>query len=311
MLTPAYIRAVELLQAQSRSPDATVRANCVEALESSNDPRALQVINHGLNDPEWVVRFASAMAAGKRKAQSTLPTLESLVTGDTNGSVRAACIYALARMDRTTHMVDLATLLLDRDPSTRANAAMVMGMLGNDSAIIVLQGRRDEQDIRVRFEITAAMARLGDLASQQIIVSWAVNRYAEDQWNAMMVCGDLPAAIAMSPLLLGLEPAPAQLPPGEADQVRTLTTRRQLVAARSLAKLHNGAGSKVAIDNLKNPIPGMRALALLALGEMLTPEQLPGIIESLGDPDEGVKRAAAAAIVTVFAVTTRHPLMGA
>jgi HEAT repeat protein len=301
MTTPAFIRAVGFLQEQSRSPEPAVRANCIEALQTANDPRALQVIDQRLNDPAWVVRFAAAMAAGRRKALTVLPTLETLATADNNGSVRAASIYALNRMGRSKNMPALAQLLADPEPSTRANTAMVLGMLGEPSAIGLLDSRRDDPDIRVKFEITAAMARLGDEPSQQVIVGWALNRFAEDQWNAMMVCGDLPRSVASSPLLLGLEPAPAKLPAdvGE-EQVHMLTARRQLVAARSLAKLGNGAGARVAIDNLQNPEPGLRALALLALGDMLTPAQLPGIVGFLNDPDDGVKRAAAAAIIEVF-----------
>jgi hypothetical protein len=149
--------------------------------------------------------------------------------------------------------------------------------------------------------MTSALARLGDEPAQQVVVGWAVNRFAEDQYAAMTVCADLPRSVAESPLLLGLDPVPAKLS-ADADPalVKELTTRRQLVAARSLAKLRNGSGSKVAIDNLQNPVANLRALALLALGEMLTPAQVPGIEGSLQDPDDSVKRAAAAAIIEVF-----------
>src|SRR5438874_1061292 len=83
---------------------------------------------------------------------------------------------------------ELALALQSKDPETRANTALVLGYLGDASAIPLLQQERDEPDIRVRFEITAALARLGNEAAQQVIVGWAVNRYAEDQWNAMTVC---------------------------------------------------------------------------------------------------------------------------
>lgn len=311
MESPAYVKAVAMLQTDARSPDPTVRANCIEALQLSRDPRAVVIIEQGLRDEQWVVRFAAAMAAGKRKAKSTLPALETMATHDPNESVRVAAIYALKRMDRTSRMSDLARMLESPDPSVRANTAYVLGILGDPSAIGLLEAHRNDADIRVRTELTSALARLGDPQAQTVVAGWAVNRFAEDQYNAMTVCADLPLMVSESPLLLGLQPMPelpVDMTPADRAGVQERTTRRQLVAARSLAKLRNGSGSKVAIDNLQNPTPNLRALALLALGEMLTPAQLPGIYAYLDDPNENVKRAAAAAVINVF--ERQGPLAG-
>lgn len=301
MESPAYVKAVALLQTQSRSSDPIVRANCIEALQLSRDPRVQSIVEQGLRDDEWIVRFSAAMAAGKRKSRVTLPALETMAGNDPNGSVRVAAIYGLKRMDRPQRMNDLVAALGSADPSVRANTALVLGLLRDNSAVPLLETVRNDPDVRVRTEVTSALARLGDTAAQEVVVGWAVNRFAEDQYAAMMVCADLPQSIAESPLLLGLEPVPAKISAGaDPATVQDLTTRRQLVAARSLAKLRNGSGSKVAIENLQNPSPNLRGLALLALGEMLTPQQVPGIEAFLNDPDEGVRRAAAAAIIEVF-----------
>jgi len=58
----------------------------------------MDIIEQGLHDPEWVVRFAAAMAAGQRKAAEVRPVLNTLVTTDPNLSVRAGCVYALRRL---------------------------------------------------------------------------------------------------------------------------------------------------------------------------------------------------------------------
>ncbi len=302
--SPTFDKALIILQTQAHSGDPTVRANCIEALQVSHDPRAMEVIEQGLHDDEWDVRFAAAMAAGVRKADALRPVLNTMVERDASGSVRAGCIYALHRMGDDQHVGDLAALLQRPDLSSRANAALVLGMLGNATAIPLLQMNTENQDIRVRFEITAAMARLGDDPSQQVIVSWAISKYGEDQWNAMRVCADLPPEIGRSPLLLGLEPEPvmpATMSAADKEQVHELTVRRQLIAARSLAKLKDGSGSKVALDNLKSTTADVRTLAVLALGEMLTGWQAPGLDPMLADNDEGVRRAAAAAVVNIYA----------
>lgn len=303
--SPTFDRALAILQTQASSPDPTIRANCIEALQVSHDPRATDIIEQGLHDKEWVVRFAAAMAAGKGKLSAVRPVLNTLVGHDPDGSVRVACIYALRQLGDSAHMSELAVALDSKEPSTRANAALVLGMLGDGSAIPLLQIHGDDPDVRVKSEITAALARLGDEASQQVIVAWAVEKFAEDQWNAMVVCDDLPPRIATSPLLLGLEDVPPGKLPADVDpeQVRELTIRRQLVAARSLAKMKYNVrrAAEVAIDNLKNPSPALRALAVLALGDMLSSTDAPKIDNMLDDADPKVRLAAAAAVINIYA----------
>ncbi len=306
--SPTYDRALVYLQTQSHSPDAAVRANCIEALQPSRDPRAVEMVEQGLHDNEWVVRFAAVMASAELKgvqAANVRPTINTMVTQDPSGSVRAGCVYALRQLGDTTHMNDLPRLLDSTDPATRANTAFVLGLMGDRTAITLLEHYRDVPDIRVRFEVTSAMARLGDELSQQVIAGWAVNKFAEDQWTAMSVCGDLPPAVGRSPLLLGLENAPVKLPPDMSDTdkavVKRLTARRQLVAARSLAKMHDYSGSKIAIAYAADEDPALRALAALALGDMLDSRQAPALDRMLSDPDDGVKRAAAAAVIAIYA----------
>ncbi len=302
-------RAITLLQVQSRSPDAAVRANCIEALQPSNDPRAEDVIDAGLHDPEWIVRFSAAMATAKRKSLPLKPTLEKLASSDPNDSVRVASIYSLRNLGDTANMSELASTLSAPDPATRANTAFVLGLMGDPSAIPLLKSHIREPDNRVRFEITAALARLGDFHAERAIVALAISRYPDDQCNALAVCGDLPRDIAANPLVnIGLAPRivdedknqdPAQRAAETED--KDSATRRQLIAARSLGKLHSAQGANVATDNLTNTNPALRALAAFALGEMLAPQQCYWLTDLLVDKDESVQRAGAAAIIEIWA----------
>ncbi|MGN6370034.1 MAG: HEAT repeat domain-containing protein [Phycisphaerae bacterium] len=300
-------RAITLLQVQSHSPDPTVRANCIEALQPSSDPRAEDVIDAGLHDPEWIVRFAACMATAKRNSLPLKPTLEQLAKSDPNDSVRVAAIYSLRKMGDTANMNELAQTLSSPDPATRANTAFVLGLMGDPSAVPLLKAHIREPDNRVRFEITAALARLGDFPAQRAIVALAISRFPEDQCNALAVCGDLPRDVAANPLInIGLAPrivGQDQDPKLRAEETedKDIATRRQLIAARSLAELHSAQGANVATDNLTNPNPSLRALAAFALGDMLAPQQSYWLTDLLIDKDESVQRAAAAAIVNVWA----------
>lgn len=171
--------------------------------------------------------------------------------------------------------------------------------MGDKSAIPLLQSHAAEADSRVKFEITGALARLGDIHAQDIIASLAISKFAEDQWNAMAICPDLGSDLAANALVLGLQ-NPSNTPPALQD----LTTRRQLVAARSLGKMHSTQGAKLAIDNLKNPNPNLRALAAFALGELLAPQQDNGLAPLLDDKDPSVRLAAAAVIINIWSRST-------
>jgi len=309
-------KSMVILQMQATSPDPAVRANCIEALLPSRDPRAMNVIEQGMYDREWVVRFASVMAAGKRKDTGYKPKLVAMAANDINDSVKAAAIYALRQLGDTANMNALAKFLESPDWSVRANTAMVLGLMGDPSAIPLLLSMHRETDTRTKFEITAALARLGDKNAQKIISALAISQFAEDQWNAMIVCADLPADVAVNPLFLGLVDPPPQTP---AD-LRGLTVRLQLIASRSLGKLgapqfetppgsktHVRRPAEIAVENLTNDDPGIRALAAFALGEMLVPQQAAALTPLLNDPDTTVQRAAAAATVNIYSRTSRTP----
>jgi HEAT repeat protein len=300
--------ALSILQVQSHLGNAEARANCLEALQVSRDPRVVDMIDRGLHDREWVVRFAAAMAAGERRAGEVKPVLNTMVVHDPNLNVKVGCIYALWRLGDESHVSELGRTIADSDPGVRANTALVLGKMG-ESSIVLLDRYRNDPDIRVRFAITAALARLGNPSAMNVIVSESVNKYAEDQFNAMEVCADLPATlpegIRSSPLLAGL--GDGTVPRGSSRDAEYLTTARQLIAARSLAKMryNNELAAKVAIDNQENPDPRLRALAALALGEMLSSHDAPTMDRMLKDTDETVRRAAAAAVVNIYARAAR------
>ncbi len=306
--SPTYEKALAILQTQAHAVDPAARAQSLEALQVSRDPRALETIEEGLHDREWVVRFAAAMAAGERKAAGMRPVLNTLVVHDPNLSVRVGCVYALRRLGDETHLNDLAAAIEAADSEVRANTALVLGKMADKTGIVLLQRYRSDPDVRVRFAVTAALARLGDEPAIKVIVSEVVNKYAEDQYNSMEVCADLPESVGSSPLLLGLEDMPSKLPPDvDAAMVKYLTTCRQLVAARSLAKMkyNSQRAAEVAITNRENADPRLRALAALALGEMLSSREAVALDKMLEDPDEGVRRAVAAAVVNIYARAAR------
>jgi HEAT repeat protein len=295
-------RAVGELQGQFKSGDAVTRANCVEGLQPLWDPRGTAVIAQALADEEWVVRFAGAMAAGKRKLEELKPALERMVREDGNGGVRVAAVYALRKMAEPGHEEVVRAALADKDPSVRASAAMVIGLRGDSSAMGLLQGRSAERDDRVRMETTVALARLGDAKAQEVITALAISKYHEDQMLAMEVCGDLTDGVSLRALAVGVQEPPREVAEKMSAEERELLLEKQLVAARSLARRGSMVGAELARSHLWDGDAEVRALAALALGEILSPR---GALQRLGplleDKDAGVRRAAAAAVVRAYA----------
>jgi HEAT repeat protein len=293
---PAMDRAVVLLQLEARSKEPDIRANCVEALQPLTDDRSLDVIEQGLHDPDWVVRFASCMACGHRKVKTLGPVLQSMAVTDPNENVQVAAIYASARVGNTTSMGRLAETLSGPDVSVRANTALVLGLLGDKSAIPLLQSRAKETEPRAKFEITAALARLGDPSGITALVAFSVSKYVEDRIFAMSTWPEIDNPDAADVLLSGLQdPMPGIKNPSH--EVRLMSARIQLTAARGLGKLGNRAGRKVAVEGISDANPEIRSLAALALGNILDPSEDGALVHMLSDPDERVRVAAAGAII--------------
>ena len=300
--TANYERAMVTLQVNARDPNAAIRANCVEALQSSEDPRAAEVIEQGLHDPQWVVRFASCMAAGKRKAANLKPVLLTLAKDDPNDSVRAGAVYGLYRMGDYTYLNLLLKTRNSPDASVRANTFMVFGLLGDKSIIGLLKVSIHERDPRAKFELTAALARLGDEDAQRVIASLVLSKVAEDQWNSLMVASDLPPDAVINSLLVAVkDPLPMQGHP------RELEIRRQLLAARALGKMGKITGGKLALQYKKDASADVRALAALALGDLLLATEEYAVADMLSDPDPQVQIAAAAAVVNIWSKLEQTP----
>lgn len=278
-------RAIVLLIVNSRSTDAAVRANCIEALQPLQDSRVNDVIEQGLHDREWVVRYAATLAAGKRQSLKLKPQIQRMVKDDPNESVRVACVYALKRLGDPSHMNTLAEAIRSTDYRVRANTAFVLGLLGDKSAIGLLEQQAREPDARVKLEITAAMARLGDENAQNALLAMSLSKLAENRLVALATAGDVLKPERANVLSNGLkDPSPLV----------------QLVAARTLGKMGSPLGHSVAYGYRNDSSAEIRALAAHALGDMLLPSEEGPLVRMLGDPELSVQLAAASGLVNVW-----------
>ena len=135
-VTPRQV-AIEILMNSSRSQWPQMRANAMEALIP--DPRRLRgEVVAGLVDENRGVRFVALMSMYEAKLCELIPMAEDLLE-DPSDSVRAAAILALRTCGHPVDPSPLARMAGSDDPEVRANAFVILGLLGNPSAEVVIR----------------------------------------------------------------------------------------------------------------------------------------------------------------------------
>ena len=157
-----------VLDEASRNSDKSLRAHAIESMQY--DMTIFEPgVRRGLADREPSVRFVSAMSVAKLRMPGAGPLIEPLKL-DPNESVQAAAILALTRCGTQTNPSPLAKMILSQSAELRGNTAMVLGELGNKSALIMLKeatrqpmSRANPAAVRiVNLQIAEAMVQLGD-----------------------------------------------------------------------------------------------------------------------------------------------------
>ncbi len=158
-----------------RNDYSLVRAYAFEAME--HDPSLLLAeAGNGLVDDNRGVRFVATMGVGRAGLETLAPLIEPGLL-DESPSVVAASIFALRELGQPVDPSPLAGMAMDDDPEVRGNAYMVLGMLGNRSAIPVIdaslgQGMRLRNPMRIRItqlQAAEALVSLGDQADVEPI----------------------------------------------------------------------------------------------------------------------------------------------
>ncbi|HZN67135.1 MAG TPA: HEAT repeat domain-containing protein [Tepidisphaeraceae bacterium] len=289
-LDPALVEAARKeLAAAAADKDETRRANALEVMRLSPDEGSRKAILEALGDREPVVRFAAAMAAGELRLAEAKPRLAELVD-DAVTNVRVAAIFALHRQGDMSRSHELEQTAQDPDPSVRGNTALVLGLLGEKSAMngprSILHVLRKDPHAAVRQQAYEAMWRLGDRSVVDELVGLTVSRYADDQ-------------------MMGLLALVGPKSPSVADHVRTGLTSDHfevsLVAARAMGMLGSDEGYGVALKGARSNDARHRFLAAFAFGAIGRSDAQPLLATLIKDRDPRVRIAAAGAVLQLAA----------
>lgn len=291
-----------LLRQAIESPLPQLRAHAVEAATGegrTGDPAlATEFLQRGLVDANRGVRFVSAMKVGLLATCGESMLVEPLLR-DESESVQAAAIFALMRCGRQVDPSPLARMLASDDPEVRGNAALVLGELGNPTALPMLRqaagrGMLTVNPARVRIvelQIAEAQVKLGDLTAADPIRA-ALFAPPQQSEFAALACqivgrvGDHAATAALERLI------DATGDDGRPPEVR-------LAAASALAQLRpvREQDAAMAEEMLFSDIPPVRAQAAITLARMGRTPAIPAVQRLLSDGDPVVQVAAAGAIL--------------
>jgi HEAT repeat protein len=281
-------------------------------LGPSAGPAYLQALR---NDRFGPVRGAAAKAVGDTLYTPAHAALLDLAKDSrTPAKVLADTIYALNRLGDDTHTRELAKLLNDPDKYVRAEAVMVMAMIGQSEAnrasakVTLKRLMRDETlDPVVRLQVVEGLASLGDEGALGLLVSFTKNQYMEDRLVAIEGLGKTgdPQAIGMlQKIVTDSTRQPAERV-AAADSLGVLHAPIAAGAAQAVSAvrdpygvLERAYGSRTAIPDVE--VMRLQTLGATALGHMGRREAVGELLPLLENPSFSVRVSAARSILILL-----------
>ena len=289
-IVPALNKAFDVLIAASRDDDPFIRANAIESLQMIPG-RVAPIVHRGLSDPEPVVRYAATVTIGALRIQGLAPNVAQL-RKDPSPSVRAASLYALKSLGHNVNISPLGQFLVRSDPNLRGNVAMLLTLLGNRSALPMLQTVAGtpmprvsaERIAVVRAQIAEAMARLGDQRAFESLRSGMYSQFPEVRVIAVTALGGL-GDRKMERAMMNIVQDPS-------------FEELQVAAAVALARIGNYMGETLCVQfTHEDHSSVLRAEAAWALGWFMYEKSFDRVEQLLSDPQTQVRVFAAASII--------------
>lgn len=290
-------RALEILRQGTESTDPRMRSNAIEALKYAPDVVLEDTLRFALGDENRAVRFVAAMMVGKKKMCNLVMFLEPLLL-DTSLSVQAAALYSLYRCGQKVDLNPIAAMLQSGDAELQGNAALVLGMMGNKSAVHMIREslkvpQTSITPIRrrlINLQMAEALILLGERKELEVVRAGIFSSAQEAEVTALscQIAGhlkDYEVVSTLESILLGTRRYP--------DEIR-------LVAATALAEI---APSRMPLEIVlgysSNNSSSIRSQCAAALGVQGNRLSLGPLALMLRDADPFVQISASGAILRI------------
>ena len=254
--------AIPALLEALKHNNLTVCEAAAKALGNIGDPTAIHGLLQVFKDEHSFVRWYAAKTI--RNTIGNSPAISGLID---------------ALKDEIGWLA--ARLLKDKNWAVRAGAALILGDIGDSTAIPALIKALKDENWRVR---EAAVKALGKIKNPFALPSLLEALKDEDwlvRWNAAKALGKIGNSSAIPALLEALK--------DEYWEVRE-------AAVKALGKIKNPFALPSLLEALKDKDRRVRRAAALALGKIGDSTVIPGLIEALKDKDWEVRENAVKAL---------------
>lgn len=288
--------ATDVLLKAADSTNPLLRMNAIEGLQYAPDA-APAAVRKGLGDGNRAVRFVSAMLVGQLKMMEMRTLVEPLLH-DESQSVQAAAMYAVSRCGGKPDLSPLSSMLLGEDPEVKANAALVLGELGDPSAVSLLRyalgrGLLKSSTARrkiVELQIAEAMVKLGDMQELEIIRASLFSRAEDGEITALacQICGEVKDEGSL-PNLIDLATRTGRLQQSAEIRMAAALAVGQINPQQAILAVPEAYVSSERFE--------LRAQAAATIGGSGQKAAMPALQRLLADPNPMVQVCAAAGIL--------------
>jgi len=299
-------RALTEIRAAAQSDSIGQRANAAEAVAVARDVR-VPALELALRDEAMPVRFAALLAIGKAQIRELGPAAAKFQS-DPDLNVRGAAVFAARRTGQPAEMNILGQMAMSPDVTTRSNAYLILGRLGDKSAIALLRAAGAKPlDKRTslsrqaisQIQLAEALARLGDDDGLRVMRAAMYERDAEQRVFAVTLFGDLndrSFSAALAAMASEDRPDLPELP---------------VAAAVSMAKLGDPGGLPRLLEAAENstikwngqtyPASQIQAQAAFGLARLIDPRAKAALEKLLDHPEAPVRLSAASSVLRSLA----------
>lgn len=305
----AVLDAMDTLRQAAEDRQWDVRSYAIEALSQTVGAKEGGLFLQALGDPEPRIQFAAAMAIGEIRYEPAKATLQKMAqVAGPDRRVYAAVIYALHRMGDTSHTQDIVRLLSHRETEVRAVTAMVIGRLGEPTAVELIEARlSDEHDARVELNMVEALALLGNTRGRNMLQGYARWPILENQMlavyalaktradNAVVVLTELSSGRHALPVRIAAAGGLAQM--GIYSDALYGLCRKAVTDPLSLAKTPFGPNEEIKPSD----VAMIQRLGAISLGYMGRTAAVDSLHAMLRCQDGSIRVAAAMSILRLLA----------
>ena len=233
-------QAVAIVSASLESRDSILRARAIEVISNAKYKDLMPQVSKLMGDDYVPVRFAAIMAVGDMKYSKSKKSLYKLIEV-ADASSKLAAAYALARLSDKRKIPLIQRGLFSDDPQICANAAMLLGKLGDKDNIEVLYRVLADSKVSqpVAHQVAEALASSGDKKIYDNIWTMLISKNVDDRIDGISAMGKFNGSQAIKAIQTMLYDEELEI---------------RLFAAMELAKLGDSSGSSEVLDVLTKPL---------------------------------------------------------